>query len=217
MRRMLRRHAGHVLQPYPTTFEDRYPEVFTALSALLWDVPEPAILSFGCSDGSEVRSLRRWFPRARIIGLDPNPQMLREARAHLALNPDRGISYIEANSTDALGDMQFDAILAMAVFRHGRLETEAPDRCDDVLPFVQFDKEVTAMHRHLRPGGWLSVWNGHFRFRDTTVAPHYQARTLTFTREVPLTLLYGRDNRRIDDEPYAEVLFRKREVSAGQE
>lgn len=210
MRHMQRRHADQILQPYPTTFEDRYPEVFTALSAHLWDIASPNILSYGCSDGSEVRSLRRWFPQARITGIDPNAMMIGQARAHLALNPDPGITYIEANTPDVLGDERFDAILAMAVFRHGALEEGAPDSCTQILPFSRFASSVAALDRHLNTGGWLSIWNAHFRFGDTSIAKGYTARSLTFARDEPLTLLYGPDDRKIADTAYTDVIFRKR-------
>lgn len=217
LRQMQRRHAHQILQPYPTTFQDRYPEVFTALSAHLWDIPEPVILSYGCSDGSEVRSLRRWFPRARIVGLDPNGQMIRQARAHLALHPDPNITYIEASSPTALGGLRFDAILAMAVFRHGRLEREAPESCTGTLPFARFASAISALDKHLRPGGWLSVWNAHFRFADTAIAHAYEPRSLTFSRDDPMTLLYGFDNRRIDGVRYSDVMFRKCGINSGRE
>lgn len=207
--RMKRTHAQAVLQPWPTTFEDRYPEIFTALDAHLWTIANPRILSFGCSDGSEVRSLRRWFPNARIVGLDPNPAMIRTARAHLALHPDPGISYIEAANVADLGDMRFDAILAMAVFRHGNLETHAPESCADILPFNRFAETVAQLDQRLNPGGWLTIWNAHFRFCDTPLASHYEARSLHFTRAAPMQLIYGPDNRRIDDS-YCEAMFRKR-------
>ncbi|MES2989406.1 MAG: class I SAM-dependent methyltransferase [Pseudomonadota bacterium] len=191
------------------TSADRYPEVFTAISAHLWRIEHPVILSYGCSDGSEVRSLRRWFPHATIVGLDPNRLMIRQARAHLALNPDPHIRYVEANTPEVLGDMQFDAILAMAVFRHGDLERFQPVTCAQVLPFSRFAESVALLDKRLKPGGWLSIWNAHFRFEDTATAANFQARSLTCTRDDPLTLLYGADDQRLVDAVYADVIFRK--------
>ncbi|MDT0508008.1 class I SAM-dependent methyltransferase [Novosphingobium sp. MMS21-SN21R] len=208
--RMYRRHGDQVLQPYPTTFEDRYPAVFGALASRLSHISEPLILSYGCSDGSEVRSLRRWFPHAKIVGLDPNALMIAKARDHLSLHPDPGISYVEASSPNSLGDVQFDAILAMAVFRHGELERTLPASCATILPFDRFARAVEALDRHLKPGGWLSVWNAHFRFADTQTAQNYDAHALEYSRGEPQTLFYGPDNRRIDGVEYADILFRKR-------
>lgn len=207
---MLRRHAGQVLQPHPTTSADRYPEVFTAISAHLWEIEHPRILSYGCSDGSEVRSQRRWFPQATIVGLDPNALMIRQARACLALSPDPGISYVEADSPEALGDMQFDAILAMAVFRHGDLERFQPPTCTEVLAFARFAETVAMLDQRLKPGGWLSIWNAHYCFADTDTACDYDARSLTFTRDDPLALLYDANDKYIADAAYSDVIFRKK-------
>lgn len=209
LRMMERRHRGQVLQPYPTTFDDRYPEVFAALAGYLEDVPEPWILSYGCSDGSEVRSLRKWLPRARIVGLDPNARMIGKARAHLAQNPDPGITYVEAGTCEALGAMRFDAVLAMAVFRHGDLVASAPQSCAGVLPFNRFASAVEALDSHIRPGGWLAIWNAHFRFSDLAIASGYEAQELPFAQDDPQVLLYGPDDTRIDGATYAEVLFAK--------
>ena len=209
MRHMMRHRGTHVLQPYPTTSADRYPEVFTAISAHLWEIERPTILSYGCSDGSEVRSLRRWFPQATIVGLDPNGRMIQLARAYQAIHPDPHVRFIEADSPLALGDMRFDAILAMAVFRHGDLERLQPPDCAQILPFRRFAETVTLLDQCLKPGGWLSIWNAHFRFSDTALAGSYDARSLTSTREDPLTLLYGADDRRIAGASYSDAVFRK--------
>jgi Methyltransferase domain len=209
IRAMLRRHARQVLQPHPMTAEDRYPEVFTAISAHLWEVENPLILSYGCSDGSEVRSLRRWFPQAKIVGLDPNALMITQAKAHLALNPDPGIRYVEATSPEALGDMQFDAIFAMAVFRHGDLERLQPASSAQTLPFARFAEAVALLDMRLKPGGWLSIWNAHFRFADTETARGYKPRSLVSTRDDPQTLVYDANDRRVTDAAYADVIFRK--------
>ena len=56
----LRRFApAALLQPFPDTFDDRYPELFAALADRLQGIERPCVLSFGCSDGAELRSLRR--------------------------------------------------------------------------------------------------------------------------------------------------------------
>lgn len=75
--RMNRTHSSAILQPWPTTCEDRYPEIFTALDAHLWTLDAPRILSFGCGDGSEVRSLRLRFKRADPMTLLYGPDNAR--------------------------------------------------------------------------------------------------------------------------------------------
>lgn len=197
-------------QPFPTTAEDRYPALFDALAERLAPLESACVLSFGCSDGAEVRSLRRWLPGAEIVGIDVNARSIALARRHLDQCPDPRIRFEHAGDTSDFPDGAFDAILAMAVFRHGVLEAERPDSCAQVLPFARFAQGLAGLDRCLRPGGWMAVWNAHFRFADTPLAPGYEAQALPWSRSAPMELLYGPDDRRIVGEPYAQVLFRKR-------
>lgn len=196
-------------QPFPTTSENRYPELFDALAIRLAEVARPRLLSFGCSDGSEVRTLRRWFPTADIVGIDVNARAIDLARRALLRMPDAHVRYEQAGSTDNFPDGYFDAILAMAVFRHGELEAAWPPDCRAILPFSRFDAGVADLDKRLRTGGWLAIWNAHFRFTDTSIASRYEAFALPVTQAKPMALVYGSDNRRIDNAPYAQILFRK--------
>lgn len=205
----LRKQQGEELfQPFPTTFEDRYPELFEALAARLADVLRPRVLSFGCADGAEVRSLRRWLPAAEITGIDINPRAIAEARRRLALDPDPAIRFELAADVAGEPAESYDAVLALAVFRHGELERDRPESCTAVMPFARFAAGVEMLDRVVKPGGWLIIWNSHFRLADTALAPAYTAETLRWSESVPMILHYGPDDRR-SDEPYAEILFRK--------
>lgn len=207
----LRRQGETTYQPFPTTEENRYPQVFAALVDRLAGIPVPRILSFGCSDGSEVRSLRRWLPRAELVGIDVNPHALAKARRALRRHPDPLIRFEEAPSSAHHPEGSFDAILAMAVFRHGELEAQAPESCAGVLPFTRFAGGIADLDLRLRPGGTLALWNAHYRFCDTPTAAGYVAASLPASRAEPMVLFYGPDDRRIDGATYDEILFRKAE------
>ncbi len=202
--RLRQAEAGQLLQPYPTTAADRYPEVFDELVRLLADLPSPRILSFGCSSGEEVRALRQRMPQARIVGIDLNRRMIAQARA---ADPAHAADYRCAGAPEA-GE-QFDAVLAMAVFRNGDLEFHRPDSCAQILPFARFDQGLALLDRHLAPGGWLALYNQQFRFADSALAPRYAVEPLRMTDHQALHLLYGPDDRRITGTSVTEVLFRK--------
>lgn len=206
--RLRREQAGALFQPFPTTAEDRYPDLFDALALRLAGIARPRVLSFGCADGSEVRSLRRWLPDAEIVGFDINPRAIAEARRRLDHDPDPAIRFELAGDPSGEPAESFDAILALAVFRHGQLEQTAPGSSCEIMPFARFEHGVAMLDRLVRPGGWLAVWNSHFRFADTALAKGYRAESLAWSERDPLTLLYGTNDQRLS-EPYAEVLFRK--------
>lgn len=202
--RLRRQAADQLLQPYTLTGEDRYPAVFDALAQHLAPIAEPRILSFGCSSGAEVRALRRRMPAARITGLDLNRVMIARARA---ADPDPRSTYVCAGAPKP--GAQFDAVLAMAVFRHGDLEATRPDSCAAVLPFARFADGLAMLDRHLAVGGWLALYNQQFRLADTPLAARYQADPLLMPDDQALVLLYGPDDRRIDAARERVVLFRK--------
>ncbi|HVR91675.1 MAG TPA: class I SAM-dependent methyltransferase [Novosphingobium sp.] len=204
LERLRREHSGALFQPYATTAEDRYPQLFDALAQRLAHLPAPRILSFGCSTGEEVRALRARLPNARITGIDLNPRSLAIARK----NDTDPLSYYRLAGAPLPGD-RFDAVLAMAVFRHGVLEAEQPVECSAVLPFARFAEGVALLDTSLEPGGWLALYNSHFRFSDTPTSAGYACDPLRMTDHRPRDLLYGPDNQRLLGVTDNTVLFRK--------
>lgn len=206
--RLRKRQADALFQPFPTTFEDRYPELFQALATRLSPVERPRVLSFGCADGAEVRSLRRWLPGAQITGIDINPRAIAEARRRLDAEPDPALRFELAADVKDEPAESYDAVLALAVFRHGELERDQPETCTAIMPFSRFAEGVAMLDRVVKPGGWLVIWNSHFRMADTALAPAYLAETIPWSENAPMVLHYGPDDRQ-SCHPYAEVLFRK--------
>lgn len=201
--------AQRLLQPFPDTFEDRYPQLFDALAQRLAHLPQPRILSFGCSSGAEVRALRRRMPDARIVGLDLNRRMIAQAQA---ADPNPLSTYRLADAPRP--DERFDAVLAMAVLRHGVLEAERPASCAAVLPFARFAETIDRLDRHIAPGGWLALYHAHFRFRDTATAAGYSVDPLRMSDFQPQTLLYGPDDRLMTGMVEPAVLFHKQADAA---
>ncbi|WP_265562613.1 class I SAM-dependent methyltransferase [Sphingomicrobium arenosum] len=198
------RTEGHpdLLQPSPDSWDERYPELFDALAQMLAEHPAPRILSFGCSTGEEVRAMRRRLPHARIIGVDIN-----------AGNIDR------ARKSDPEGDYRvasrppegerFDAILALAIFRHARLKAEEPLESGDILPPERVRRLFALLDSALVPGGHLALWNHHFPLQALAREPgRWRAHPLRL--DPPMSLLYGADGIRIDERE-DRALFQKRD------
>src|SRR5687767_9417567 len=76
-------HSASLHQTTVLTSMDRYPTVFSACRHLFAEQKEIRILSFGCSSGEEVLTLRQYFPHAYITGADINPRSLALCRKHL--------------------------------------------------------------------------------------------------------------------------------------
>lgn len=157
-------HRRDVHQTSPLTAEERYPDLFDLAERRL---PAAArILSFGCSTGEELSSLRKRFPDAMIIGAEINGRSRRIAAEKLI--HDKGIALVPPSAID--GD--FDAIFALAVFQrepHKIAEMDV-ENLSDFYPFERFDRTLSELVGHLRPGGILCVANAHYRVEDSSVA-----------------------------------------------
>jgi SAM-dependent methyltransferase len=212
--RTLRQIAAHqpdlLLQPSNLSRQDRYPGIFAALARQLEGLAEPRIVSFGCATGDEVFTLHKLFPAARITGIDINPRNIAAAQKRLArMGASEGIRFVCAGSADGEPDDGFDAVLALAVLRHGDLQAQLPDSCAAILPFDQVERAVAGLVRCVRPGGYLAIWNCHFRLCDMASAAIFETVWSDPRGAQANSPLYGPDNRRLAEPGYADALFRK--------
>ena len=115
--RLMRSQA--TFQPYNFTGSNRYPRIFRFVQSELGRDAQVRILSFGCSTGEEVFSLRGYFPRAVIKGIDLSGGNIAVCRRRLRRKPDPGITFETAGSTSGEASSSYDAIFCMAVLRHG--------------------------------------------------------------------------------------------------
>ncbi len=205
---LLLRPPKGLFQPYGTTSVDRYPGIFQQVRALVGDGEGVRILSFGCSTGEEVFSLRRYFPEASIVGIDINPINIAICRFRRVKAREKRMSFAAAASAAGEAAASCDAIFAMAVFRHGELNTSPPPaKTGNVIRFADFEQSVAELARVLKPGGLLAIQNAMFRFRDTPAARDFET-VLSVQRDEPAPL-YGPDDCLLPDADMRDVVFRK--------
>ena len=199
--------GGRLMQPSTVTSANRHPELFDHVRQALADIAAPSILSFGCSTGEEVFTLAGMMPDARIKGIDINHSCIRQARRRLAEPGDGRLRFACAASAAGEPAAHYDAIFALSVLRHGRLDAEQPDDCSAILPFARFADSIADLDRCLKPGGLLVIWGSHFRLSDTDVQPRY---VVDLARPYPPALpVYGAQNRRLANPGLEQIIFRK--------
>ena len=189
--RILNRHHIHQLSNY--TQYDRYPDLFKLCQDLLNGKSELSLLSFGCSYGDEVFTLRRYFPRARICGVDINRHNIYLANQK---NDDADI-FFSSQVDDAIESKgPYDAIFALSVLQ--RTENRTKDLIDSSksYPFEKFDATVTQLDWHLKPGGLLVIDNADYRFSDTQIIDRYTPYEAA-VKFIQDRFLYDRNNRRL--------------------
>ena len=196
-------------QPFNDTQPDRYPAIFKFVQDEIGADRPADILSFGCATGEEVFSLRRYFPHARIKGIDVNPGNIAVAATRLAAKPDAGLAFALGASAADEPAAQYDAIFCMAVLRHGSLGEPGVERCDHLLRFDDVARAFAGFHRCLKPGGLLVVRHSNFRLRDTAIGAQFET-LLSVPFQGSKTPIFGPDNRLMPGVEDPAAVFRKR-------
>ena len=111
-------------------FHDRFRERYLPLFSL--ENKPLRILEVGCSPGALAEALKRWYPRAEIVGLDRDREFIRFARERVP-----GVEFLEGDATALpFPAGSFDAVISNTVQEH-------------VEPAAFFGEQL----RILRPGG----------------------------------------------------------------
>jgi len=110
------------------------------------DLPDgTTVLEIGCGTGAIARMLAGWAGVSRVVGTDPSPVLLAEARRLGAQIPT--LSFEEADGRDLrFTDASFDAVVVHRVLSH----VPTPERV------------LAEARRVMRPGGRLAVFDGDY-------------------------------------------------------
>lgn len=198
-----------VFQPFATTAPNRYPAIFRFVRNSIGDGPDRRLLSFGCSSGEEVFSLRHHFPSSALVGIDANPFNIAVCRRRARKARMTDVVFRTATTMEGDGDGTYDAIFCMAVLRHGGL-TFGDHTCSHLISFSDGERLLDDLARCLKPGGLLAVMHSNFRFRDMRTARQFDTVLAVDPAVLPETPLFGPGDLRLDSDVYGEVVFRKR-------
>lgn len=203
----------NLFTPVGCTWFDRHPAIFVFVRDQLSHIAVPRILSYGCSTGEEVFTLRRYFPKAEIVGIDINPRSIAVCNRKLAKDGDPHVRFELAGSPKRLPEASFDAIFCMSVLRHPELGALKPSLCSQQIRFADFDKTVAGMNLCLKPGGYLIIDGSNFRFSDTVSASGFNAvYSVDASKPRADTPIYGADNKWLQNTVYNDVIFLKRKI-----
>ena len=169
--RLLHRERLH--QTTPLTGINRYPTIFSEASRQLRKLPRPRLLSFGCSTGEELLSLRLHFHNALIYGFEINTASLAIARSKPL---DQATKVLRSSPRAMMRHAPYDAVFCMAVLQrtpHLIISNQIND-VSRIYPFAKFDHQLALLDQLLSPGGLFVIEHTFYDLLDTQIAPHYQ-------------------------------------------
>jgi hypothetical protein len=190
------RYRGRHFQGPTTTSPDRYPLLFAQCRAALGSLSRPRILSFGCSTGEEVFSLRQYLPHAEIVGVEINRWCLEQCTLR---SPDDRMHFLHRDSPEFAQSRDFDAIFALAVFQ--RSENRRDHRDDAAygitsgFTFDRFEQELLILDAKLKMGGLFFIDHADFALDSTALGSRYQPLSFAGNQVVNARPLYGPDGR----------------------
>jgi chemotaxis methyl-accepting protein methylase len=136
------------------------------------------LLSFGCSTGEECFTLRKYFPKAKIIGADIRKSNLRRA---IKNKKDDRTHFIFSNPDNIKLNGPYDIIFCLSVLCRWN-DTEFVNNCKEIYPFTKSDETISMLANNLKNGGLLVIYNSNFRFEDATA--YFQFQNIP-TRSLP--------------------------------
>ncbi len=129
------------------------------------------LLSFGCSDGSEVSTLRSYFPEAAIYACDINAGALHSAAELLFM--DEAVVFLSSPENIAEHG-PFDVIFALSVLcRFPESMSPTITNLQHLYRFESFESTVELLAGNLKQRGMLCLYNTTYNFLQTSVASRF--------------------------------------------
>ena len=179
------------------TWYNRHPEMFNECKDIINE--NNKILSFGCSTGEEVYTLKDiYFPNSQIDGFDINTQLIFDNIQTYEYNENIRFFF----SLDQLVPEDYDIVFCLSVL------TRNPDP-DKTYTFDLFEETLEIINRYIKHGGYLCIWNSLFEFTDSNVSKNY-VPILTKHTDSGSTQKYYKDYITKKETNYPFVLFKKK-------
>lgn len=170
--KILRNKSVH--QTTPFTYMDRYPVIFSACRDYFRDINNIKVLSYGCSTGEEVLTLRKYFKDANIVGAEINKNSLDICRS---LKVDDKITFINSNKKEIGRYGKYDLIFCMAVLQRTpeTITKQGIKSLKKIYPFEKFEKQIIELDKQLNKGGLMVIHFSQYSFDDVNISSKYKA------------------------------------------
>jgi hypothetical protein len=176
------RQMDWAVQESTWTANNRYPGIFRTVQGRVAQTKGPElggaslkILSFGCSSGNEISTLRSYFPEATIYGCDVNEAVLHQASQALML--DEAVLF-RSTPENIRRNGPYDLVFAMSVLCRFP-ESRSPDllNLSKFYSFNKFADGVGELTENLSEGGIICLYNLNYSFGDLAISKNFRQIT----------------------------------------
>jgi SAM-dependent methyltransferase len=203
-------NSDNVHQTTPLTYMNRYPKIFSACKDYFDDKKDLKILSFGCSTGEEVLTLRQYFPNAQIVGADINKRSIEVCKKHTV---DDKIIFVHSSNGEIQKHGPFDAIFCMAVLQRKPhyIAKKGISSLKNIYPFAKFERQIVELDGLLKKQGLLVVHFTQYSLWDTSVASKYAALG-NYSQSDYLSPVFDKDSNLVEKQLSQNSIFIKAEL-----
>lgn len=201
-------NSKNLHQTTSLTCFDRYPTIFSACREYFNDDKQNLkILSYGCSTGEEVLTLRRYFPNAQIIGAEINKRSLSICKK---LDVDDRIKFIYSTPSEIQKYGPFDAIFCMAVLQRKphEIRSKGITSLKKIYPFEKFEQQVIELDRLINPKGLLIIHYTQYSLLDTKIASKYEVLG-NHNQDDYLSPVFNKDSNLVNNQTSHNSIFIK--------
>jgi SAM-dependent methyltransferase len=155
------------------TAMNRYPSIFGGVKRIVSEHTQTyplSILSFGCSTGEEVRTLKEmYFQDCKITGVDISETIIEKNKLE---NTDPDVTYVTPSELKH-SQQQFDIIFCMSVLCIHCSGKQSQLAANGYL-FDTFERTLVDLHQMTKIGGFLVIYNEAYLFHETCLRDMFE-------------------------------------------
>lgn len=188
------------------TLPNRYPDLFKIAQNHFKNLEKPHLLSFGCSTGEEIESLKSYLPNSFCMGVDINGWCLEQAHKKYG-QTDVQFLHSLSQAFEAIGG--FDAIFCLAIFQNPKNRHEKQRKTSE-YPFSQFETQLRILDKKLKSGGLLFIDQCDFNFFETCLMPYYAIYPIANNQILRDRPLFNKNNQKVAEKQNSFRIFQKK-------
>ena len=183
------------------TLYNRYPNIFKEVSSNFTN--PKSILSFGCSTGEEMRTLKDiYFKDSDIYGVDVSQDCINLCRNEFGADK---VMYYDDFFNE---NKKYDIIFAMSVFCKWE-DTEFTDDSSLIYPFESFENALNVLDSKLNEGGLLVIYNSNYLFFESSIYKKYLPLPSGEINDSGFVHKFNSSNKKVKLN-YSDVIFKKK-------